>query len=72
MHDSEGPAIIMDQLKSIYNSPFKGSYSQPIHTCFPIISSNELDIKFCWDALVDGSRGCGRLEGVTGPIDLGI
>ena len=33
----------MDQLKSIYNSPFNYSYSQPIHTCFPIIASNDQD-----------------------------
>ena len=30
----------MNQLKSIYNSPFKDLYSHPIHTCFPIIASN--------------------------------
>ena len=36
---SEGPDIIMYQLKSIYNSPCKDSY--PIHTCFPMIASNE-------------------------------
>ena len=30
----------MNQLKSIYNSPFKNSYSHPIHTCFPISASN--------------------------------
>ena len=30
----------MHQLKSIYNSPFKDSYSHPIHTCFPMIASN--------------------------------
>ena len=41
MLDSEGPDIIMYQLKSIYNSPFKESYSYPIHTCFP---SNDLMI----------------------------
>ena len=28
------------QLKSIYNSPFKDSYSHPIHTCFAMIASN--------------------------------
>ena len=30
----------MHQLKSIYISPFKDSYSLPIHTCLPIIASN--------------------------------
>ena len=30
----------MNQLKSIYNSPFKDSHSYPIHTCFPITASN--------------------------------
>ena len=32
----------MNQLKPIYNSLFKDSYSHPIHTCFPIIASNEV------------------------------
>ena len=32
--------IIMNQLKSIYNSPFKDSHSHPIHTCFLIIACN--------------------------------
>ena len=36
----EVPDITMHQLKSIYNSPFKDSYSHPIHTCFPMIASN--------------------------------
>ena len=40
IHASKGPVIIMNQLKSIYNSPFKDSHSHPIHTCFPIIDSN--------------------------------
>ena len=31
----------MNQLKSIYNSPFKDLQSHPIHTCFPMIASNE-------------------------------
>ena len=35
----------MHQLKSSYNSPFKDSYSHPIHTCFVMIASND---KFCW------------------------
>ena len=33
----------MDQLKFIYNSPFKDSHSDPIHTSFPISASNEID-----------------------------
>ena len=37
---SEVPDIIMHQLKSNYNSLFKDSYSQPIHTCFAMIASN--------------------------------
>ena len=40
MHASKGLAIIMNQLQSIYNSPFKVSHSHPIHNCFPIIASN--------------------------------
>ena len=36
--------IIMTQLKFIYNSLFKDSHSQPIHTSFPIIASNVLRI----------------------------
>ena len=39
---SEGPVIIMHQLKSIYNSPFKDSRSHPFHTCFAMISSHRL------------------------------
>ena len=37
MHASSGSVIIMNQLKT----PFKDSYSYPIHTSFPIIASNE-------------------------------
>ena len=37
---SEGPDIIVHQLKSHYNSLFKVSYLQPIHTCFAMIASN--------------------------------
>ena len=38
---SKGPVIIMSQLKSIYNSPFKDSHAHPIHPRFSIIASNE-------------------------------
>ena len=31
----------MNQLKYIYNNSFKGLYSHSIHTCFPIIASND-------------------------------
>ena len=31
---------MMNQLKSVYNSPFKSSYSHPIHTCLATIASN--------------------------------
>ena len=31
----------MHQLKSSYNSPFKDSYSHPIHTRFAMIASND-------------------------------
>ena len=37
---SKGPDIIMYQLKSRCNSPFKDSNSHPIHTCFAMIASN--------------------------------
>ena len=37
----------MNELKSIYNSPFKDSYSHSIHTC-PIIASNVYDIQPTW------------------------
>ena len=37
---SEGPDIIIDQLKSFYKRPFKDSHSHPIHNCFPMIASN--------------------------------
>ena len=42
IYTSIGPVIIMNQLKSIYNSPFGDSHSHPIITYFPIIASNEL------------------------------
>ena len=41
IHASKGPDIIMHQLKSLYHSPFKNLYSHPIHTCFPMIASND-------------------------------
>ena len=41
IHAIKGPFINMNQLKSIYNSPFKNSYSHPIHTCLATIPSNE-------------------------------
>ena len=40
IHASKGPVIIVNQLKSVYNSPFKDSHSYPIHTCFLRIDSN--------------------------------
>ena len=43
-HVSKGPVIIMNQLKSISNSSFKDSHSHPVHTLFPIIASNVVDI----------------------------
>ena len=33
----------MNQLKSIYNSPFKDLHAHPIQNCFPIIASNVTD-----------------------------
>ena len=45
---SEGPDIIMHQLKSIYNSPFKDSHSHPIHTCFAMIASNVSIFLICY------------------------
>ena len=41
MHASKSPVIY---LKSIYDSPFKDSHSNPIHICFPIITSNEVNL----------------------------
>ena len=32
IHASKGPVIIMNQINSIYNGPFKDSHSRPIHT----------------------------------------
>ena len=40
---SEGADIIMHQLKSIYNSPFKDLHSYLIHTCLPMIASNVVE-----------------------------
>ena len=42
---TEGPDIIMHQLKSIYNTPFKDSHSHPIYTCFPMIASKVLTLE---------------------------
>ena len=39
--DSESPDIIMNQLESIYKSPFKDSLLHPIHTIFAMIASND-------------------------------
>ena len=47
IHACKGLVIIMNQLRSIYNSPFKDSYSHHIHTCFPIIARNGV-LKFYW------------------------
>ena len=44
IHASKCPVIIVHQLKSLYNSPLKNSYSHPIHTCFPKIASNEFEM----------------------------
>ena len=41
LHASKGPVIIMNQLKSIYNSQFKDSHSHSIHTCFLLSASND-------------------------------
>ena len=38
IHASKALVIIMNQLKSIYISPFKDSHSHPIHICFPVIA----------------------------------
>ena len=43
---------IMNQLKSIYSGPFEDSHSHPIHTYFPIISSNVCNIIFVSNVLV--------------------
>ena len=37
----EGPDIIINQLKSRYNSSFKDLHSYPIDTCFAMITSND-------------------------------
>ena len=42
---SEGPFIIIHQLKFVYNSPFKDSHSHPIHTCLSVIASNVADLR---------------------------
>ena len=40
----EGPDIIMQQLKSIYNSPFKDSHLHLIHTCFAMNASESVKV----------------------------
>ena len=42
----KGPVIIMNQLKSFYNSTFKHSHSHHIHICFSIIATNQT--QFFW------------------------
>ena len=37
----------MNQLKSIYNNPFKSLHSHPIHTCLATIASNEQSENDC-------------------------
>ena len=47
----------MHQLKSIYNSSFKDSPSQPIHTCFPMIPRNEFYLLFSGThSYIDGTK----------------
>ena len=47
----------MYQLRSSYNSPFKDSYSYPIHTCFAMFASNEFiesrEISFVYTTALD-------------------
>ena len=45
IHVSKGPVIIMNQLKSLCNSPFKNSF---LHS-FPMIDSNDMTL--------DGKKG---------------
>ena len=45
IHASKGAVIIRNQLKYIYNSPFKDSLSHPINTCFLIIASNAVRVE---------------------------
>ena len=51
IHASKCSIIIRNQLKFVCNSPFKDSISHPIHTCFPIISSNV--VLFVWKSSKD-------------------
>ena len=44
LHASKGQIIIINQLKSIYNSLFEDAYSHPIHTCFLIIARNGFNL----------------------------
>ena len=36
----EGLVILINQLKSIHNSPFRDSHSYPNHTCFSMFARN--------------------------------
>ena len=38
--NGKGPVIMMNQLQSIYNGPFKDSRSHLIRACFPMIAGN--------------------------------
>ena len=51
----------MNQLKSIYNSPFKDLHSHPIHTCFPINASNEKRV-LIWGGVSDGQVSSGSVS----------
>ena len=52
----------MNQLKSIYNSPFKNLHSHTIHTCLATIASNEIQPK-----LTERSTplGCARFAQIS-------
>ena len=41
IHAIKGLIVMMNQLKSIYNSSFKISHSHPIQTCLATIVSND-------------------------------
>ena len=57
IHASKDLVIIMNLLRSIYNSPFKDSHSYPIHTWFPIIAGEMATLRFKF------SKACSNVGG---------
>ena len=65
IHASKGPVVIMRQLKFIYNSPFKDSYSRPKIFSIPCGFLEFFGKIIGWCPLLDGWRPL--LPGILNP-----